>query len=152
MRCSSVLTSFSCVIASTLNQILTGRCARGPFSCLRGFALMLALLTVVLFSSCPARAQTAHLAGIALAGNLATPTNGAYGFTTDSSGNIYVADAPNNRIVVIPPGDLTCATSCTIVTLTNLVAGEHATRLTVDSSGNMYVVTQDSSSDFGHIY
>ena len=151
-RCSFAIFPSAFVSAFTPNCTQWWSNTSRLFSRLRGCALVLALLAAVLFCWTSAWAQSAHLMGIALGRGLATPITGAYSFASDSAGNIYVADEPNLRIVIIPPGDLACATSCTVVALTNLVGGEHPTRLTVDAVGNIYVATQDMASNFGHIY
>ncbi len=56
----------------------------------------------------------------------------------DSTGNLYIADNNNNRVLKVPPTDPTCTTSCTTVgtglSLPITVA--------VDGSGNLYIADE----------
>ncbi len=66
-----------------------------------------------------------------------------YGAVVDTTGDVFIADAGNNRILEVPSTDLTCATQREIASL--WVWGLNApTGIAIDQNGDFYVA------DFGN--
>ena len=69
--------------------------------------------------------------------SIGSSLNYALGVAVDASGNIYIADNGNNRVLKVPPTDPTCAISgdCTLVG-----SGlNHPEGVAVDGAGNVYI-------------
>ncbi|MGC1678689.1 MAG: protease pro-enzyme activation domain-containing protein [Candidatus Binataceae bacterium] len=68
-------------------------------------------------------------------GNINFACTGAVGLAFDSSGNLYVSDAPQGNIYKFPPGGGVVGAS-TLITPTSL--GKTLANLVIDASGNLY--------------
>ena len=63
--------------------------------------------------------------------------NHPLGVAVDASGNLYISDANNNRVLKAPPGDLSCATPADCTTVGSGLKTPVA--LAVDGAGNVYI-------------
>ena len=60
----------------------------------------------------------------------------AYSIAVDAVGNVFVADAANEKVIMVPPSDQTCQSSCISV-------GGHIAQpsgIAIDGAGNLYIV------------
>jgi uncharacterized repeat protein (TIGR02543 family) len=82
----------------------------------------------------------AYGTAIALGGSLSTAWSSPYGIAVDGSGNIFVVDqGSNNRVVKIPPTDLSCSTASDCVTNVGGASINFPYGVAVDGGGNVYV-------------
>jgi sugar lactone lactonase YvrE len=107
-------------------------------SCVISPSLLL-LAIPAFFAPSVAQSQTA-LGGVitSLGGGFSNPS----GMTTDSSGNVYVADTGNNAVKEIPAGCTAAnygSNSCTVTVLGNGFNFSSPHGVALDSSGNIYV-------------
>src|SRR5882757_4499101 len=106
-------------------------------------ASLILLPVFLLLGLCPAalRAQSAYFYGAqsTIGTGFRLPT----GVAVDGSGNVYIADQNNNRVLKVPPTDPTCATAGDCINIGTGLTGP--TGVAVDGSGNVYIVDQTNN-------
>jgi sugar lactone lactonase YvrE len=72
---------------------------------------------------------------------LSQPLNYPSGVAVDASGNVYIADAGNNRVVMVPATDLSCATASDCVSVGSALTTplSNPEGVAADASGNVYI-------------
>jgi sugar lactone lactonase YvrE len=102
------------------------------------------VLLLALTTALGAHAQGVGFNGfqMTLAGQATNGLNHPQGVAVDANGTVYVADYGNNRVLKVPPTDLTCATAsdCTTVVSNSTNGSNFAPfAIAVDASLNLYV-------------
>jgi len=117
----------------------------------------------VLYDSNPTAQATAYLTGtgngplaviypgtqtlLASSSNLTPALNSPYGVAVDGSGNVYIADFNNSRVLQVPPSDSTCATPSDCIQVASNVTGglSRPYSVAVDGAGNVYISDYDNN-------
>lgn len=72
---------------------------------------------------------------------LSQPLSNPSGVAVDASGNVYIADTVNNRVLMVPPTDLACTTASDCVSVGSALTTPllNPEGVAVDVSGNVYI-------------
>lgn len=105
-------------------------------------------LIVLLLPAITTHAQTAlfSYAQSTIGSGLSPSVSAPSGVAVDASGNVYIADTGNNRVVKAPPTDPTCSTAADCTTLGNTFDPfSFPTGVAADASGNVYVADEENN-------
>jgi len=123
-----MLCSVALFFSSRLGHGLA-RCSRAAFPVVAGRLLLTVLLSAVIV--CTASAQTAHFSWSQSA--IGSGVNGPYGVAVDASGNVYIADTQNGRV-------LKETLSAGVYSQSVVASGfTYPTGIAVDGSGDVFV-------------